>query len=154
MRAVSLSSQPQCVWLSPDRQGLEQDRNVPTAAFPGLTCLTAQHAVMQTTTNRINCKGFRKATSRLHACAIAHASFFLPLLERNTHSTSLIATYFDKSRCGHVYCKMWSRSDVWVLSKVHPHRHCQNPANSQVRGFYWYLVWSDHRQMTRCVADR
>ena len=25
-----------------------------------------------------------------------------------------------------------------VPSKVHSHLHCQNPANSPVRGFYWY----------------
>ena len=35
----------------------------------------------------------REAAPRLHACAIAHASFFLPLLQRDAHSTSLFEMY-------------------------------------------------------------
>ena len=44
----------------------------------------------------------RMAALRLHACAIAHASFFLPLLERNAYFTSLLKMHFDKPRRWHV----------------------------------------------------
>ena len=48
----------------------------------------------------------RTAASRLHACAIAPASFFLSLRQRNVFSTSQLELHFDKTTCWHVRCKI------------------------------------------------
>ena len=67
-RAVSFSRRPQCAWLSPNRQILS-----PIAPFRSTTSLAAQRAVMQTTTNRVNCERL------LVFARVVHAYMLVPL---------------------------------------------------------------------------
>ena len=41
------------------------------------------------------------------------------LRQRNVFSTSQLELHFDKTTCWHLRCKIWRRSDVVVLNKVH-----------------------------------
>ena len=56
---VSFSRQPQCAWLSPDRQVLGQAETTPIAPFLCSSSLTAPHAVAQTTADPGNWEGLR-----------------------------------------------------------------------------------------------
>ena len=77
-RAVFFSRQPQCALLSPNRQVLEQGRNDAYNSIFRYN-LSGSTAFCHANHNKSGkLRGLRKAASRLHACAIAHASFFLP----------------------------------------------------------------------------
>ena len=105
-RALSFSREPQCAWLQPDGQVLEQGRNGAHNSISRYN-LSGSTARCHANHNKsVKLRGLRKAASRLHACAIAHASFFLALLERSAPSTSLFEMYFDKSRRRHVCCNI------------------------------------------------
>ena len=83
---------------------------------------------------------------RKDTCAIAHASFFFFF-----SSAVLILPRYLNCISINLNVGMFLQnlgSKVWVLSKAHSHLHCQNPANSQVRGFYWYGEYDMH-QMCR-----
>ena len=108
------------VHMAQSRSAIAKCRNrpetSPIAPFPGMASLAAQHTHakynksgrLRRLTHRV-----RKDALRLHPCAIAHASFFLPLLERNAHSTSLFEMYFDKYRCQHVSCKKHADINIY-----------------------------------------
>ena len=54
--------------LAPIAQCRNRAETAPIAPFPGRICLASQHAVMQTTTNRVYCEGLGSTGKRSYGC--------------------------------------------------------------------------------------
>ena len=84
----------------------------------------------------------------------SHFGFSLSLCQRTVFATSQLELRFDKTTCWHVRCKIWRRSDVLVLNKLHWHLHCVRPSKLTDPTSSWNTWFLQHGILTEIAIQK